>query len=253
MFKKLLSDKTINSLKKVPVFVWYLIFGVVSFFSSLYSNLEVGPDTISYFNEMMQGTVNTTRMLYLIYPLLILTDILIFEFIAYIAYSIFSRRFFLQISQKDFVFRLRLFVILANFFIGLISLIYFAFPQLMIIGTAILNMLITGVFLGFFLYEICRRYLPGIAAAKGYSYMAKIYLGINIIIAILNFIQYFVYEGSTSMEIIASAVQIIVIGLLMIFAYYQYKKLNDLPKDTPKEKIIIEEKKDETVFKDFGF
>lgn len=250
MFEKLYSNETISKLKKMPIIVWYLLFGVASFFSSIYSVTSMGQEFITAFSEMFSG-VNARRLLIVYYPLTFILDVIIFEVIAYLVYSLIAKRFFLQLSQDDFVFRLRLTMIIINVIIGLVSLIFFIVPEAQLLTNAIVTPFAQAFFLAFFFFEICKNFVPLSFAHKVYLYIARIYLVVFIAINAINLITLFTLEGVKAMEYLAAGARLLVYSLMFFLVYYHYNKLKSIPpKEPPKDE---QEKPDETVFKDFGF
>lgn len=250
MFEKLYSENLIAKLKKIPVFVWYLFFGIASSFASLYALINLGPEYLNLFAEQLPE-LNTQRFLYIFYPATFILDIVIFELVAYLIYSLIAKRFFVEISQFDFVFRLRLTMIILYFIIGLVSLIYFAFPQAQMLMSSILNPAVQSVFLAFFMYEICKNYVRSGVAHKAFLYIARFYLTIVIVFNIINLVSLFTVDNSTVMEYVSYSARLAVYLLASLLAYVLYKKLKSIPPKDEDNNIIKEE--EQVVFKDFGF
>lgn len=257
MLTKLFSDNLIIKFKKIPVFVWYLIFGLTSFFATLYTTLDMSGSYKAMFEELYPH-LNSGQFLYIFIPMVIVIDIVIFEFLAYLVYSIMSRRFLIKISQFDFVFKLRLTMILGYIIVGLISLVYFVLPenivsQVATIGTSVINPFFQTLFLGMFIYIICKECLPKKVSFVAYSYIARFYLTIFIAMNIFNFALLFTVETTTLIQYIAAVARLIVYFGMIILAYIHYQKLKNLPPDDKNKESEKENEEDKVVFKDFGF
>lgn len=251
MFSKIFSEKTMLKLKKVPLFVWYLIFGIMSMFTSLYGLKEIGTDYVEILTEMLPG-LNVGRVLFLFYPMMFIMDIVIFEIIAYFAFNVISKRYVLNIPRNEFALKLRIMIIMSNLVIGIVSLVYFLLPQIIFISTAIVNTFVQTFVLGIFLYEICSHNIKNNKGHDAYMYIARLYLGIMLVFNILNIISLFTLENVPFIEYIASVIKIVIILIMSGIAYMQYTKLKNLPKDPPSDGGVTKEI-DNTVFKDFGF
>lgn len=252
MFSKIFSEKTMTTLKKVPIFVWYIIFGIASLFSAIYGLKEIGVDYIEVFSEKLPD-VSAEKFLLILYPMMFVLYIVIFEIIAHLVYNLMYRRFLLTITQSDFVLKMRLMIIMSNLCIGIISLVFFLLPQIAMVTSAIVNPFFLILFLGFFLYEICSKSVPNNNGALAYTYVARLYLGIMITLSIFNVVMLFTIEGVVFMEYLASTIKVILLVAMSGFAYLQYNKLKNLPKDPPQSGGSVIEEVDNTVFKDFGF
>jgi hypothetical protein len=250
LYNKIFSDKLIEKLKKIPVFVWYIIFGLSSLFASAYALKATSNEVVTMVKEMVPE-INVNAVLIMSYPMLMLIEIVIFEFIAYLVYSVFYR-FRIKMTQYDFIFRLRLILICAYLIIRLLSLIYFAFPQAAPIGSAIINVSVTTILLGFLTFAICKDFIPNNKQAEAYKFIARIYLGINIVMSLISFSMLFAFDDSLLVEYLQYGIRLFILMLLSVWAYFQYLKLRKLPPEEPKIDDK-QEKRDDNVYKDFGF
>ncbi|MDD4316377.1 MAG: hypothetical protein PHC84_04390 [Clostridia bacterium] len=245
MFAKLYSETTITKLKKIPLIFWYLFYGIAVMFASVYTLKEIGQDYIALLNEFITG-FNTGRLLILFYPTLFVTEIIVFEIIAYFANTLLVRRF-PEVAHSDFVFKLRLTEIIVFFAVGALSLLFFAFPVISSTGSVVLNSLFQAFFLGIFLYELTKNYARTPHAA--YKYIASLYVGINLVLNVLMLTMLFTYQDTTVMEYVDAGIKVGLYLFIAFMAYLQYGKLKKLPPKDGGTMVL----KDETVFKDFGF
>lgn len=245
MFAKLYSDASIAKLKKAPQIVWYIFYGLSSMFASLYLLKEMGQDYIEIANQLVSG-MSPAGLLILFYPIFFVTEIVVFEIIAYFAHILMLRRF-PELSQSDFVFKLRLTEIIVYVAIGIVSLLYIAFPVIAGTGSAVINSLFQAFMLGVFLYELTKNHAR--VPHKAYKYLATLYIGINLALNTMLLVILFTYSDTTVMEYVDAAIKVGLYLLIAAFAYIQYKKLTKLPMKN--SDITIQ--KDDKVFKDFGF
>lgn len=245
MFTKLYSDSTIAKLKKIPQLVWYLFYGISTMFAELFMLKAMGEDSIAIVNELVTG-VKASSFLILYYPTLLVVQVVVFEIIAYFANTLMIRRF-PEIANSDFVFKLRLTLIIALLAIGLLSLPFFAYPPMADIGSAVITVAIKVFMLGMFLFELSKMFArkPHLA----YKYLATLYIGINLALSILPLVMLFTYENTAPMEYVYFAIKVGLYLLATVFAYFQYNKLKSLPPKDDDITII----RDDKVFKDFGF
>ncbi len=255
MFEKLYSEETISKLKKIPLIVWYLFFGMASAFASLYALYMTGPEYISAANEIFSqhfANANMKGFLVMVYIMTIILDIVIFEIIAYFAYSILSRRFVTDLPMRDFVFRLRITMIIGYVIIGIVASIYFFLPSIQLITTAVVNTAVQNVLLAFFLFTICKNYISTGLSHKAYSYMARLYLTILIVFNLVNLVSLFMLDDSpTLMEYISFIIRLVLNLATILLAYYQYNKLKSIP--PPDNTKIEQPPEDDVIFKDFDF
>lgn len=244
MLTRLYSDGVIAKLKKIPQIVWYLFYGLASLFASAYLLKQVGLDYVEIARQLGLA-VAPERLLILFYPMLFVADIVIFEILAYFAHMILIKRF-PEMSMSDFVFKLRLTQIIALAAIGVLSLLFFAFPSISSIGATVLNTLIQGVMLGFFLFELSKSYARTPHAA--YKYLASIYIGINMIWGAFTLAMLFTSIAQT-MDYVDAGIKLALYLPIILLAYVQHKALKKLPPRESKAEPV----KDDTVYKDFGF
>ncbi|HHT84076.1 MAG: hypothetical protein ACOYEC_02740 [Christensenellales bacterium] len=251
MFNKLYSDKTTNKLQKIPVWAWMIFYGIASVFTSLYDLVNLRSDLVDFFNEFAPH-LNSLRMLSLAYPLSVLIDIAVFELVAYLVYQLLAGRFFMDINQRNFIFRLRVTMIMANAAIGIVSLLYFALPQARLIMSSVVNPLARSFLLIMFMYEVSKQKIrPGIAH-KAYLFATKYYLLFNIVINAIGLISLYLYEDVQISQYIAYACTIAVYALMGILVWKQYDILKKLPpEEQPPQKD--QPQQDDIIFKDFGF
>lgn len=254
MFDKLYSEEVVSKLKKIPLFVWYLFFGLSSAFASLYALYIAGPEYIKVFNELFTeyfANANMKAFIGMVYFLTVVFDVIIFEVIGYFVYSIIVKRFLIEVSMRDFVFRLRMTMIIAYLIIGIISVIYFFLPSIQLITTAILNTSVQNVLLTFFFFEICRKFIASGLAHKAYLYVAKLYLTIAIVFSLVNLFSLFILDENVSVvEYIAFIIRLVVNLATILLVNYHYNKLKSIP---PPENMIEQAPEDDIVFKDFDF
>ncbi len=256
MFEKLYSKEIIKKLKKVPIFIWYIIFGLSATLASIYSLVISNPETIQILSDMFAEqitNINVKYILYLSYPITIIIEIIIFEVIAYLVYSIIAKRFFIELSQQDFIFRLRITMIIINTIIGLVSLIYFVLPiTANRIITAVLNTSVQNFLLAMFLYAVCKGFIRSGITHKAYLYMARLYLIIVISFTVVNLISIFAQDVIDKVEYVSFIIRLVINVATIVLAHYHYNKLKKIPpkKTEPTEK---QSKDDDVVFRDFKF
>ena len=136
-----------------------IFYGIASVFTSLYDLVNLRSDLVDFFNEFAPH-LNSLRMLSLAYPLSVLIYIAVFELVAYLVYQLLAGRFFMDINQRNFIFRLRVTMIMANAAIGIVSLLYFALPQARLIMSSVVNPLARSFLLIMFMYEVSKQKNP---------------------------------------------------------------------------------------------
>jgi hypothetical protein len=259
------SEEAMKRYKKIPNYVW-VIFFIVSIF--LANAVEYFAQTGTMAMEIIKAyeaaniPVKYSGIVATIVILSTLFTALIFEFLASILANSLVRRFNLKVDSKDLVFMVRLALIITNVFFGLISLISFASVDAFDIVKATLTVpIITLVFI--WLYSKVReRIVPMHFQAKFFSYVAKFYFAINIVISGYYFIaNLFVYDVVLSaIDIAIVSVQLGTALIMAAVAYFYAIKLKKVETaieikkndDDPFQFTIIEEeKKDDTIFKDF--
>lgn len=260
---KILSDSFIAKLKKVPVWGWIIIYAASALFAELYSLIAMGTDSVAQMNQTFAAAglqADAGRLLILLYPLSAVILAAIFEIVAYVAYTVFSRRSFTTISQKEFVFRARFLMAFANIVIGLVNLIYFISPleKAMPIIQNIVPPILKGMILIYFMKYICENYVSPQLRKKSFSYIAMIYLGIILALNFIQFIGALISPADyTVIETVGSGLGVLSYLLLALTQYFVCKDIN-VDGDAPSGKDdniftveILPPEKDDTVFKDF--
>ena len=77
-------------------------------------------------------------------------------------------------------------------------------------------------------------------------------MGINIVMSLISFSMLFAFDDSLLVEYLQYGIRLFILMLLSVWAYFQYLKLRKLPPEEPKIDDK-QEKRDDTVYKDFGF
>jgi len=251
--------------KKTPAFVWILLFALsVLLANAIDFYAQSGELALEIMKAYQTAGINVkqTGVMVTLILLSALLYVLIFEVLARWLVGVLVRRFRLKTNQQDLVVMVRLVVIFINLLQAVISLIYFLSQDALLIVQASLTVpIISGLFMWFYA-SVRKRIVPADAQAKLFSYVAKIYFGIYIVLNAFNFItNMFVYDIDLSAIEIASLSVSLGVTLIMAGVAYMYaQKLKkdeeiiiiDTSDDDPFGfKVVAEEKKEEKVFKDF--
>lgn len=264
--KSIFSEKAMEKYKKIPNFVWVLIF-IVSIF--LANAVEYFDQTSVLAAEVIKAyeaagvSVKYSGIVTTIVILSTLLSALIFEFLARWLCGELTRRFSLNLDSKELVFWVRLAMIIANVLFGLVSLLSFASDNAYAIVRATLDVPIIVLIFMWLYSGIRERVVPSHFQARVFSYIAKIYFAIVIILNGYYFISnMFIYDVVLSATDIAVLSVQLGVSLIMAGVAYMYavklKKVETIVEIKKKDDndpfeftIIEEEKKDDTVFKDF--
>lgn len=265
--KLLFSDKALRFYKKVPSFVWVLIFAATIFLANAFELIDqskylAGEVSNIYLEAGVNVRAQGLVALVVIGSVFLYT--LLFELLARWLAGDIVRRYGLKLNPAELIFMVRLVLSIINLVLALISLFYLVSENVYLIINASLEVPIITLILIWFYSAVREKIVPLRASLKLFSFFAKIYFGIYIILNGYNFINYmFIYDVVLSSYQIA--VLSIKLGVVLIMAGVAYmyavklKKFESIVeiKDDKNDgdpfgfEIIVEEKKDDTVFKDF--
>jgi hypothetical protein len=268
--KTLFSDKVMAKLNKLPKQVWILLFACTIFFSK-WSEIfadsgSVAQELIDMYAESGVSMNLSGTVVVLIIGVTLLYTLIYELFGKWICRTLITR-FSLKLNVDDFMLRLRIVLGLSFILIGLVSITSLISDDIAYLASSIFNFAIITFLLGWFYSDFRKRFVPSYNQAKLYNYVAKIYFGIAIIFSGYNFILYmFMYDVDlTTIETIALAVDLVIKIALAGLAYFYSTKLKACESgeeikftfrkdDMDPFKVHdgnVEEKKDDTVFKDF--
>lgn len=260
--KFLLKDESVAKLRKLPKWIWYIIFAVSFFLRDTYVLIEQSKLTAQNYLEYLGGEsiINFGSTALIVFSCIFAPAIytLFAEIIMNFCYNVLGRRFVMALNSDDFTFRTRLILILSNLIIGVISVVYYFMPSSIGIISSIIDFGIPTLLFGIF-YEYFRvMYLPKRNHFRVFSYVAKIYLGIFLAMSLFSFMLYMlsVDVERTTLDTVAYSLDL---GIKLIFVLlgYLYAKRLKIKSQEPEDNDIFivkdEPKQDDTVFKDFNF
>lgn len=269
--KYIFSDKLIARYKKVPDIIWMLIFAVTIFLSNAFDLIEesgeLSVEIIKIYTEAGINVKSSGIISFLIIGTVLLYT-LAFELLARWLSGELIRRFRLNIETKEMVMRLRIVICIGNILIGLISLTALINGNVKQIVDSALEFPIMAILLMWFYNHFRIKVVPGRFHAKFFVFLARFYIGIFIFLAGYNFISYlFIYDVAlTTVEIASISIELGVTLIIAGIAYLYSAKLKkdelliDNDEDKPNNDNdpfnfgtikVEEEKKEETIFKDF--
>lgn len=257
--KLLFKDGFVAKLKKLPDWGWMFLLYVTFFFRDAYSlvgNLSAEAEGLAAQFAEMGMVVNAKAMMVvsaLIYPLIVTA---LFELLMMAVYSLLARRFYIvSVNRKDFVFRVRIVIIVANLILGLIGIFYFFFEETRLILPAIFEYSVQTALLVLF-YEQFRKFmLPKRMHATFFMYIARIYVGIYLLIGAFQLITGLVSAPLPQGTELASIILWFLIpAISAALALFYYKKLVKISsEDEDNDLFIRKEEDDNNIFKDLGF
>lgn len=260
--KTLYKDEVIAKLRKLPTFVWYIIFAASYFFReawSLTANAKATTEAyLAQFAELGITGINGTGITVMVSIFSVIIAVVIYEIIFWLAHSILSRRFVLAINRNDFSFRLRLLMIISNIILGLVGITYFFTDKATAILTAIFDYSVPTLLLGWFYEDFRVRYVPKRNHAKLFAFVSKIYIGIYFVFSAFYLIfNLTFYTNLTVIEIVSLCVDTVIVVVTAVMAYFNYRRLVKIA-DGPEDNDLFiskeeDNKKDDNIFKDFGF
>ena len=119
--------------------------------------------------------------------------LLIFELISNTCVVSLNR---LNINGRNVRYGIKIFYGIANLLYGAFTLVYIAFPPLMVYGETIIKFVfLTGAF-ALFLWFACRHYVPKHFMGRVVQIIAIPYIAFNLIFALYNFISIMVNMGA---------------------------------------------------------
>lgn len=257
--KFLFRDNVVAKLKKLPDFGWMCLLYVTFFFRDAYSlvgNLSAEADSLAAQVAEMGMVVNTKAVMVvssLIYPLIVTV---IFELLIMAVYSLLARRFYIvSINRKDFAFRIRIVIILANLILGLIGIFYFFFAETRAILPAIFEYSVQTALLVWFYEQFRRSMLPKRIHAVFFMYIARIYVGIYLLIGAFQLITGLVSVPTPQgLELASLILWFLIPALSAVLGVIYYKRLVKISLETEDNDIFIRKDEDNNdIFKDLGF
>lgn len=261
--KALFSEKLMEKFRKIPYFVWVLIFAAAAFAGNA---VELFADSATLSAEIMEAyrmagmSVRSEGVIQAaIISGSVVIAVLAFELIANWISGDLVRRYRLNVKAAELVMMVRILAIIINLVFGLFSLLYFVSEDAFYIADAIIEApLVAGLFIWFF-EAVRKRIAPAKFQSRLFSFVSWIYFAIAIVINGYYFLSYmFVYDVELTVIEIAALSLRLGMTLAMAAAAYIYslklKKHSDDDNNNdgsgPYRFEIIEEKND-TVFKDF--
>lgn len=259
--KTLYKDEVIAKLRKLPTFVWYVIYAATFFFMDASSLISDGQTiTESYkaaFEEIGMTGVNFQAMSIVIIIMACIVYTVIFEIIVWVAHSILQRRFPLTINKNDFAFRLRLLFIISHLILGCIGIVGFFNAQVYGLLNAIFAFSVPALLLIWFYEDFRVRYVPKRNQHTLFRFVATFFIGIYLALSAISLIYNLVIYGAelSKLQTAALCVDTVVIALVGVFAYFYYRILTNISKEPEDNEMFIkkEETKNDDIFKDLGF
>lgn len=292
--KTIFSDTVIAKMRKLPAFGWVFVLFCTFFFASAYEFLLIGEYTAfeivavydDYFSATGQVAPNINGLTIGIIASLFEAGVLllIFEIIISFAHNLVLRKFCAQINRSDFKFRLRFAMIIANIIIGILSIGYFFTQKIdgqysgqielfgnvvnyiiadnpyYTIQSSILPFAVYSLIFGWFYEDFRSRYVPKRNQANLFSFVASIYVGVNLALCLVYFIYDFaILKGAYStIQLVASCCEIaiiVIIGILAMLNYKRLKKISTEPEFIFNDENINNDNQhtQKNIFDDFGF
>lgn len=259
--KVIFSDKVIATLRKIPTAVWFLLLAVVCFFKDCSQLITASNEIINAFNQAFieQGaeiSVNATAVTVFSCIFEALLAAAIVELLMFVAYTVLARRFYCAINKKDFVFRLRIVVILSYFVLGIFNISGFFWEAGYSLIVACTGYIIPALALGFYYEDFRKRFVPKRNHAKCFGFASTIYVGIYFVLKLGTAVRYTVASGLnlTALDMAAIWVDFGLVVASAIFAYLNYKRLDKIAKEPEDNDLFIpKENNDDKIFKDLGF
>jgi fatty acid desaturase len=174
----------INIEKRFNVWVYIAVL-YLSFLAGTYLQSEIAANSVILNYNMLFGDVYGQMpyfygiIIKLIVPVI---HVALFELFARIFYVICNAMSFgaIRMTSKDFAACLRIFVILANFALGALNLLYYFFNFLIPLGFTVLGFAVyTAAYFWFFTY-IYKHYLDKKTAHRAFRTMAVFYMAISL-------------------------------------------------------------------------
>ena len=258
--KVLFQDSVVSKLKKIPTFVWFLLLVAAEFAASAYVTLNNADYMANEYAQVLADSGVTFSATVFTVVFCVFTPLIqaaLCELLMRVAYAV-VRRFAIGADKIDFCFRIRLVVILADLILGLIGILYFFFPVVTDVMTAVFECSVLGLLLAWFYEDFRARFVPRKLHARAFSFVSKIYLGIYLAIGVLNLLYSLVFylDQLTALDltaIIVSPSVVLLLGGLAFLNYVRLKKISSEPDDELHIDDNEEKPKDDTIFKDFGF
>jgi hypothetical protein len=251
--------------KKIPNFVWILIFVVTIFLANAVESFEQTGALATEVIKAYEAAGMSVKQSGVVTTLVILSTLLyalLFELLARWLTGELVRRFSLKVDSRELVFMVRLVLSVANLIFALVSLLYFVnYDAQIIVKSSLTIPVISGLFIWFYA-TVRERIVPSHLQARFFSFVAKVYFGINIVLSAFYFISnMFIYDiALTPIDIATLSIELGV-SLIMAAVAYLYAirlkkvetiiEIKKVDNDPFKFEIIEEEKKEEKVFKDF--
>ncbi len=259
--KTLFKDEVIAKLRKLPTFVWYILYAASFFFMDASTLISDGRTiTDSYkagFEEIGMTGVNFDAMAVFIVIFAVIIYTVIFELIVWIAHSVLQRRFPLTLNKSDFAFRLRLLFIISHLILGCVGIVGFFSVPVWELLNAIFAFAVPALLLMWFYEDFRTRYVPKRNQHTLFKFVAMIYIGIYLALSAIYLVYNLVlYSGDlTALEIASLCVDTLVISIVAVVAYFDYRRLSKIAREPEDNDLFIkkEENNNDDIFKDLGF
>lgn len=266
---KIFSDSAMEKAKKIPDFVWMLLFAITIFIANCYvlindSEYSAGQLVSMYTEAGINIKYNAAFVLMLIFTVILYT--VIFELLAKMLGGSMIRRFGLKITLKELVLRLRILLGIGNILIGIIGITYFFDEQIGYLLSSIFEFAIIAILFMRFYEHFRKNCVPNRYQAKFFAYVAKILFTIFILYSAFIFVynMLLIDIELTVMEIVSLTLDLTIKFVMAGIAYWYGNKLKkyesmEEPHISDKHNDndpfftvkVEEEKKDTTIFKDF--
>ncbi|MDY4655175.1 MAG: hypothetical protein SO386_03005 [Eubacteriales bacterium] len=259
--KVIFSDKVIATLRKIPTAVWFLLLAVVCFFKDCSQLITASSEIIAAFDKAiaeqgLQVTVNATALTVFSCIFQSLFVAALAELLMFVAYTVLARRFYCAINKKDFVFRLRIVIILSYFILGIFNISGFFWQAGYSLIVACTGYIIPALAIGFYYEDFRKRFVPKRNHAKCFGFAATIYVGIYFVLKLGTAVRYTVASGLniTALDMAAIWVDFGLVVVSAILAYLDYRRLDKIAKEPEDNDLFIpKENNDDKIFKDLGF
>jgi len=260
--KFLLKDERVAKFRKLSKWVWYIILAVSFFLRDTYILIEQGKITAQSYLEYLGGEnlINFGSTALIVFSCIFAPAIytLFAEIIMNFCYNILARRFVMAINAEDFTFRVRLTLILSNLLIGIISVVYYFVPSSIVIIASVIDFAIPALLFGLFYEDFRIKYIPKKNHYRVFSYVAKIYLGIFLVMSLFSFMYYMLSVNieRNNLDTIAYSLDLGIKLIFVLIGYLYAKRLHVKSQEPEDNDIFIikdEPKQEENVYKDFHF
>lgn len=256
------KDKVIAGLRKCPEIVWYFLLAATFFFKDAHSTLEyvksLAEEYSAAFSETGVADFNVDAFVVITAILVPFVYVLIFELIARLVRNSIVRRFAVAVNQKDFVFRVRLVVMISNVILGFVGITFFFYAPLIRIFTSVFFYIVPTLLFGWFYEDFRKRYVSKTCHASLFAFVSKFYIGIYLIIRTVDMILGLIFRNDSFpvVDTVALCLGPVAVLFSALLAYFNRRRLERISRE-PEENVIFIKKDDDgngdAIFKDFGF